>query len=794
MTKKPEIKSNIDVPAQDDLTAITNKYHQVLDEVKAADDLANAEHGCFVVPSDEDHPDCRAAARKALEDRMTVRLARVDTFAFSEEDMERIAKERQAAREAYSRTRKETKKEPKKEKAGLWGRTKKPVVIPESAVADRMEEPAFSFLEEEVRYDDYAEKPSEKEALLDQLFSGNAEKEAAPQSLQDSSPEQSLPLEEDSAVIAPEQSLPPEKDHCPVEVSLSEGGGPADRRESAVEKPLEEPDRRLDQFMDGVLGRVGSGFRAVGAALSKVLRPAGRLVGTGFAFAAAPFAKGFLALKKKWAPPINKKIALAEDFFAAKVTAADEKIDIAMDRTKAFGLAAWNGWNGFRRFSDKYKGVYIGVFACVVIFLSVVSFNNGSSIAYEYRYNGNLLGVVKDPRVVEEVVDLVGDRLGQVYDAEITLKKNNISFTEIRDKDAVIDGPEEILTALTYMKDLDALAYAICVNGEQKAVLESREAAEEILDAIKTEYTPQIEGVQYLSIGFAEDVSIAEVSVRLKNVEDKEQVMEEMMTSGVEQIFYTVASGDTFSAIAKKHEISMDELQSLNPDVDPAKIYVGDQLVMNRQVPQITVQTKEIAVYNENVPYDITYEDTGSMYQGETKVKSAGIYGKREVTAEIVRNNGVEVGRTELGERLLSEPTSQVVLRGTKEIPPLIGTGSFQYPARGRLSSKFGARWGRQHEGIDIAAPVGTDVRAADGGKVIYSGWAGALGYCVKIDHGGNMTTVYGHCSKLLVSVGDRVYKDQLIAKMGSTGRSTGSHVHFEIRKNGVAQNPLKYL
>ncbi|MBE6032718.1 MAG: LysM peptidoglycan-binding domain-containing protein [Clostridiales bacterium] len=749
MTKKPEIKSNIDVPAQDDLTAITNKYHQVLDDVKAADDLANAEHGCFVVPSDEDHPDCRAAARKALEDRMTVRLARVDTFAFSEEDMERIAKERQAAREAYSRTRKETKKEPKKEKNGLWGRTKKPVVIPESAVADRMEEPAFSFLEEEVRYDDYAEKPSEKEALLD---------------------------------------------HCPVEASLSEEGGPADRRESAVEKQLEEPDRRLDQFMDGVLGRIGSGFRVVGAALSKVLRPAGRLVGTGFAFAAAPFAKGFLALKKKWAPPINKKIALAEDFFAAKVTAADEKIDIAMDRTKAFGLAAWNGWNGFRRFSDKYKGVYIGVFACVVIFLSVVSFNNGSSIAYEYRYNGNLLGVVKDPRVVEDVVDLVGDRLGQVYDAEISLKKNNISFTEIRDKDAVIDGPEEILTALTYMKDLDALAYAICVNGEQKAVLESREAAEEILDAIKTEYTPQIEGVQYLSIGFAEDVSIAEVSVRLKNVEDKEQVMEEMMTSGVEQIFYTVASGDTFSAIAKKHEISMDELQSLNPDVDPAKIYVGDQLVMNRQVPQITVQTKEIAVYNENVPYDITYEDTGSMYQGETKVKSAGIYGKREVTAEIVRNNGVEVGRTELGERLLSEPTSQVVLRGTKEIPPLIGTGSFQYPARGRLSSKFGARWGRQHEGIDIAAPVGTDVRAADGGKVIYSGWAGALGYCVKIDHGGNMTTVYGHCSKLLVSVGDRVYKDQLIAKMGSTGRSTGSHVHFEIRKNGVAQNPLKYL
>ena len=735
MTKQPDIEREKDHQGQEDLASITNKYHQVLDEVKAADLPSDSENGCFVVPSDEEIAAAKAAARKALDERMTVRLARMDTFAFSEEDMERIAKERQAARDSYSRTRSEHKKE---KKQGLFGRAPKEAPAPVSAVADRMDEPAFSMLEEDVHYDDYAEEVSEKEALVAQVFS--------------------------------EEIVP-----AAVEVE-------------------EEADQRLDQFMDRVLGGVLGGLKTAGRVLAKASKPVGSAVGTGLAFAAAPAAKGVLALKKKWGPGISEKIGKAETFCARKVDAADEKIGIFMDRGLAAAQASLRGWNNFRRLTDRYKAIPLCAFACIVVILSVTSISEGSSIAYEYRYNGNLLGVVKDPRTVEEVVDLVGDRLGEVYDAEITLKKNNFTFTEIRDKDAKIDSSEDVLTALTYMKDLDATAYALCVNGEQKAVLESKEAAESILEAIKTEYTPQIEGVQYLTIGFAEDVSITEVSVRLKNVDDTETVMEQMLTSGVEQIIYTVQSGDTFSGIASKHEMTMAELEALNPEVNPNKLYIGDELIMNQMVPQITVQTTEIAVYNEDIPFDVTYEETGSMYQGETRVKAAGVPGQREVTAEIVRNNGMEVGRTELGERLLSEPTSQIVLKGTKEPPPLIGTGTFQYPARGRLSSNFGSRWGRQHEGIDIAAAEGTDIRAADGGRVIYSGWAGALGYCVKIDHGGNMTTVYGHCSKLLVSVGEKVYKDQLIAKIGNTGRSTGPHVHFEIRKNGVAQNPLKYL
>ncbi len=168
--------------------------------------------------------------------------------------------------------------------------------------------------------------------------------------------------------------------------------------------------------------------------------------------------------------------------------------------------------------------------------------------------------------------------------------------------------------------------------------------------------------------------------------------------------------------------------------------------------------------------------------------------GQRQVVAQIVRNNGDEVSRNELSSKIISEPKAQVVLKGTKDLPPLIGTGSFIYPTRGTLTSRFGPRWGRMHNGIDLAAPVGTKIRAADGGVVISAGWEGALGYCVRINHGQNKTSVYGHCSKLFVKKGDKVYKDQHIANVGSTGRSTGSHLHFEIHINGVPKNPLKYL
>ena len=123
--------------------------------------------------------------------------------------------------------------------------------------------------------------------------------------------------------------------------------------------------------------------------------------------------------------------------------------------------------------------------------------------------------------------------------------------------------------------------------------------------------------------------------------------------------------------------------------------------------------------------------------------------------------------------------------------PAVSGGGPFIWPVNGVLTSGFGWRWGRMHEGIDIAAPQGSPVVAAAAGTVIYAGWMGGYGNLVVIDHGGGIATAYGHNSAIAVGGGQSVAQGQVVSYCGSTGHSTGPHVHFEVRVNGSPVDPL---
>jgi murein DD-endopeptidase MepM/ murein hydrolase activator NlpD len=116
------------------------------------------------------------------------------------------------------------------------------------------------------------------------------------------------------------------------------------------------------------------------------------------------------------------------------------------------------------------------------------------------------------------------------------------------------------------------------------------------------------------------------------------------------------------------------------------------------------------------------------------------------------------------------------------------------WPTAGRVTSEFGPRWGRQHAGIDIGASTGTPIRAGADGTVFFSGWMNGYGNTVIIDHGGGFTTLYAHQSSIVARSGTRVSQGQLIGYVGSTGQSTGPHLHLETRVNGAARNPRAYL
>lgn len=119
---------------------------------------------------------------------------------------------------------------------------------------------------------------------------------------------------------------------------------------------------------------------------------------------------------------------------------------------------------------------------------------------------------------------------------------------------------------------------------------------------------------------------------------------------------------------------------------------------------------------------------------------------------------------------------------------------TFVKPVKGIVTSRFGSRWGSTHTGTDIGTPSGTPIYAAASGTVIFSGWKGTLGKFIVVNHGNGIQTYYAHCSTLLVSKGDTVTAGQQIAKVGNTGRSTGPHLHFEIRLNGSALNAQNYI
>ena len=169
------------------------------------------------------------------------------------------------------------------------------------------------------------------------------------------------------------------------------------------------------------------------------------------------------------------------------------------------------------------------------------------------------------------------------------------------------------------------------------------------------------------------------------------------------------------------------------------------------------------------------------------------------------------VGRLQQDRKALEEAESRLA-RDSENIANLIrkrlaaaqgirlGTGQMVFPAEGRITSRFGWRVHpilgsrRFHAGMDFGASQGTPIRAADAGRVLYSGWYGGYGRTVIINHGDGLTTLYGHASQVYVSEGAVVKQGQVIAAVGSTGLSTGPHLHFEVRRNGSPTNPASYL
>ena len=197
------------------------------------------------------------------------------------------------------------------------------------------------------------------------------------------------------------------------------------------------------------------------------------------------------------------------------------------------------------------------------------------------------------------------------------------------------------------------------------------------------------------------------------------------------------------------------------------------------------------------IAYETVYKNSSSYYEGVKKVETSGKNGEKQVIYRVEYENDRQTDKQVYSETTLKKATSEVILVGTKK--STASTGSYAWPTKSvYITSRYGWRTifgSRQyHYGIDLRAAVGTSIYAADGGEVIFVGTSSGYGKLIQIRHDNGDLTYYAHLDSYSVKKGDRVYKRQLIAKSGQTGRVTGPHLHFEIRKNGSRVDPEKYL
>ncbi|MGF7049318.1 murein DD-endopeptidase MepM/ murein hydrolase activator NlpD [Paenibacillus sp. DS2015] len=456
-----------------------------------------------------------------------------------------------------------------------------------------------------------------------------------------------------------------------------------------------------------------------------------------------------------------------------------------------------------------------GVVITVGLVFAGNEYINANHVTYYKVYvHDQEIGKVKNKEQIEQLFNQKREEYQSKYpDVAMVLQTEGITMKE----DTAF--MEEVDSSTTLQK-LDGMlkAYAkgveMKVDGKVVAILKDQDAVDEVLEQVKEEYLPVAEksqpnvkqmsyspskasatvapesSVQSVKIGEKVDSTPAEVDPnKVLSVEDATK----LIVKGAEApVLYTVAEEDTISSIAKRYTVSEKEIYLNNPVIKEKYLQIGDTLKLTAPKSPLTVTTVEKISEEVVTEPRVEIRKSGELPAGKTKVVRSGREGLKVMEYLVTKENGQMINEQWLGQDVVTEPLTEVVLQGTKVIGQ--GSGQFAWPVSGAtITSTYGARWGKTHKGIDVVSGNRT-IMASDSGIVSFTGVISGYGNAVIINHSNGYTTLYGHLNSITVHQGEAVEQGTGIGIMGNTGRSTGTHLHFEILKNNVAQNPMKYL
>ncbi|MFB6466480.1 peptidoglycan DD-metalloendopeptidase family protein [Cytobacillus sp. Hz8] len=450
--------------------------------------------------------------------------------------------------------------------------------------------------------------------------------------------------------------------------------------------------------------------------------------------------------------------------------------------------------------------------------LSAYATNSDITTVYYVYFNNEYIGTVSDKHVVDEIIREKINQEKQVFENYDLSVGNQLVFVpeQVYHSESGINDNRVVEELENHLK-VQADATALLVDGHPVAYVENQKIAEDVLEKLKLEYLSpkQLKVVEQrierpeeklpplksnktriLDIHFSQDVTIGKGKIEPEKILSLHEAIQFLEKGTLEEKKYEVKEGDVLSSISSDHHMDLEKLLSLNKGLkEDSVLNIGDKINVTVTKPFVTVVVDKEMNTNEKMKYKTAIVENSSMYKGDKTIKQAGKNGKRSVTYIISEENGKNVKKEVIQEKVIIEPVKRIIIKGTKVIPSR-GDGSFSWPTSGGyISSPMGYRWGKLHKGIDIARPSNLTITAADNGVVVSAGWDdGGYGNKIIIDHQNGYRTVYGHLDSISVHVGQTVPKGTKIGIMGSTGDSTGTHLHFEVYKNGSLKNPVDYL
>lgn len=443
------------------------------------------------------------------------------------------------------------------------------------------------------------------------------------------------------------------------------------------------------------------------------------------------------------------------------------------------------------------------VMATAVLLITIGAWTN-TEFCLSLNYRGQDLGYIDSETSYTTAAAMAEARVVNVDNSFSVETAPALSVT-LLGRHATLSDAELCDAILRTAGDSIAEASGLYVDGQFVGAMQSADELDGLLTSLKDGYYDKNDSSQRAD--FVQKVENVEGLFPIQSVVNADAMLEKLTSQAVVQKEYTVQTGDTLSTIAAKNDMTTGELRAMNPAyASTDMVHIGDVLVTQRPETFLQVKVIKTITYSETIDYATQYENNTDKPVTYSSVKVKGQEGSQDVVAEITYVDGIETGRKVISTTVTKEPVTKIVERGTQPVKTQSGSnvvvgdgvthGSMLWPVPICHNMSRGFRSG--HYGIDICnGPVSVRNKpavAADGGVVIYAGWYYGYGNYVKIRHSNGIVTAYAHLNSISVVNGQTVSRGQQVGLIGSTGNSSGPHLHFEVIVNGAKVNPLRYV